>query len=79
MREGIAAAVAIKLKDPVFESQTKNKLGNSDIKPWIMQEMKRGIDDFLRRNPVAAKALQDKIAANERLRTELNIVKKEAK
>ncbi len=78
-REGIAAAVAIKLKDPVFESQTKNKLGNSDIKPWIMQEVKRGLDDFLRRNPVAAKALQEKIVANERLRTELNIVKKEAK
>lgn len=79
VREGIAAAVAVKLKDPVFESQTKNKLGNSDVKPWIMQEVKRGIDDFLRRNPPAAKALQEKIAANERLRTELNIVKKEAK
>jgi len=79
VREGIAAAVAVKLKDPVFESQTKNKLGNSDIKPWIMQEVKRGVDDFLRRNPPAAKALQEKIAANERLRTELNIVKKEAK
>jgi topoisomerase-4 subunit B len=79
VREGMAAAVAIKLKDPVFESQTKNKLGNSDIKPWIMQEVKRGVDDYLRRNPAAAKALQEKIASNERLRTELNIVKKEAK
>jgi topoisomerase-4 subunit B len=79
VREGIAAAVSIKLKDPVFESQTKNKLGNSDIKPWIMQEVKSGLDDFLRRNPTAAKALEEKIASNERLRTELNIVKKEAK
>jgi len=79
VREGIAAAVAVKLKDPVFESQTKNKLGNSDLKPWITQEVKRGIDDFLRRNPAAARALQEKIASNERLRTELNIVKKEAK
>jgi topoisomerase-4 subunit B len=79
VREGIAAAVAVKLKDPVFESQTKNKLGNSDIKPWIMQEVKRGVDDYLRRNPVAAKRLQEKIVANEKLRTELNVVKKEAK
>ena len=79
VREGIAAAVAVKLKDPVFESQTKNKLGNSDIKPWIMQEVKRGIDDYLRRNPAAAKRLQEKIVNNEKLRTELNVVKKEAK
>jgi topoisomerase IV subunit B len=79
IREGIAAAVAVKLKDPVFESQTKNKLGNSDLKPWIMQEVKRGVDDYLRRNPTAAKRLQEKIISNEKLRTELNVVKKEAK
>ncbi|MGO8693116.1 MAG: toprim domain-containing protein [Rectinemataceae bacterium] len=79
IREGVAAAVSIKLKNPVFESQTKNKLGNTDIKPWILQEVKRGVDEFLRKNPQAAKRLQEKIVANERLRTELNIVKKEAK
>ncbi len=79
VREGIAAAVAIKLKNPMFESQTKNKLGNGDIKPWIMQEVKRGIDDYLRRNPAAAKKLQEKIVTNEKLRTELNVVKKEAR
>ncbi|TFG79304.1 MAG: type IIA DNA topoisomerase subunit B, partial [Spirochaetales bacterium] len=62
VREGIAAAVAIKLKNPMFESQTKNKLGNGDIRPWIIQEVKRGIDDYLRRNPTAAKRLQEKIA-----------------
>jgi topoisomerase IV subunit B len=79
IREGVAAAVSIKLKNPVFESQTKNKLGNTDIKPWILQEVKRGVDEFLRKNPAASKRLADKIAANEKLRTELNIVKKEAK
>ena len=79
IREGIAAAVAVKLKNPVFESQTKNKLGNTDIKPWILQEVKSGVDEFLRKNPQAAKRLQEKIAANEKLRTELNVVKKEAK
>jgi topoisomerase-4 subunit B len=63
----------------MFESQTKNKLGNGDIKPWIIQEVVRGVDDYLRRNPVAAKRLQEKIASNEKLRTELNVVKKEAR
>jgi topoisomerase-4 subunit B len=79
IREGIAAAVSVKLMNPVFESQTKNKLGNTDIKPWILQEVKSGVDDFLRKNPQAARRLQEKITANEKLRTELNVVKKEAK
>jgi len=79
IREGLAAAVAVKLKNPMFESQTKNKLGNGDIKPWIIQEVVRGVDDYLRRNPAAAKKLSEKIAANEKLRTELNVVKKEAR
>jgi topoisomerase-4 subunit B len=79
IREGIAAAVSVKLMNPVFESQTKNKLGNTDIKPWILQEVKSGIDEYLRKNPQAAKRLQEKIAANEKLRTELAVVKKEAK
>lgn len=79
VREGVAAAIAIKLKNPVFESQTKNKLGNTEVRPWIIQEVKRGVDDFLRRNPQVAKKLQEKILSNEKLRTELNAVKKEAK
>jgi topoisomerase-4 subunit B len=79
IREGIAAAVSIKLMNPVFESQTKNKLGNTEIKGWIIQEAKRGLDDFLRKNPQAARAIQEKIVANEKLRTELAVVKKEAK
>jgi topoisomerase-4 subunit B len=79
IREGVAAAVSVKLKNPLFESQTKNKLGNAEIRPWILQEVKRGVDEFLRRNPLAAKRLQEKVLASEKLRTELNVVKKEAK
>ncbi|MCE5257238.1 MAG: type IIA DNA topoisomerase subunit B [Spirochaetaceae bacterium] len=79
VREGVAAAVAVKLKIPMFESQTKNKLGNAEIRPWILQEVKRGVDEFLRRNPQAAKKLQEKILSSEKLRTELNVVRKEAK
>ena len=79
VREGIAAAILVKVKDPVFESQTKNKLGNTDARSWIVAETKAAVDDWLHRNPDSAKALEQKITANERLRTELNAVKKEAK
>jgi len=79
VREGTIAAVAVKLKNPVFESQTKNKLGNSDIRAWIVQETRNAVEDWLHKNPEACKKLEQKILANESLRTELNAVKKEAR
>ncbi len=79
VREGMAAAVLVKVKDPVFESQTKNKLGNTDIRQWIVAETQSGLDNWLHHNPDAAKKIQEKIQANEKLRTELSAVKKEAK
>ncbi|MDR0472788.1 MAG: type IIA DNA topoisomerase subunit B [Treponema sp.] len=79
IREGTIAAVAVKLKNPVFESQTKNKLGNSDIRTWIVQETKDAVEDWLHKNVEAGKKLEQKIIANESLRTELNQVKKEAR
>jgi topoisomerase-4 subunit B len=75
----MTAAVAVKVKNPVFESQTKNKLGNTEIRSWIVNETKSAVDDWLHRNNEAAKLLEQKIIANEKLRTELNSVKKEAK
>ncbi|MDR0411412.1 MAG: type IIA DNA topoisomerase subunit B [Treponema sp.] len=79
IREGAIAAVAVKLKNPVFESQTKNKLGNSDIRAPLVQEIKSAVEDWLHKNLESAKLLEQKIIANESLRTELNIVKKEAR
>lgn len=79
VREGTACAVAVKIQSPVFESQTKNKLGNTEIRSWIVNETKAGVDDWLHKNPEAARFLEQKILANEKLRTELNSVKKEAK
>ncbi|WP_026043644.1 DNA topoisomerase IV subunit B [Treponema primitia] len=79
IREGTTAAIAVKLKSPVFESQTKNKLGNSDIRGWVVQEVKDAVEDWLHKNGEAAKKLELKIIANEKLRTELNVVKKEAR
>ena len=79
VREGIFGAVSVKLKSPVFESQTKNKLGNTDIRSWVVSEVRSGVVDFLHKTPGAAKKLAAKIVQNERLRKELNAVKKEAK
>ena len=79
VRESISGAVAVKLKAPVFESQTKNKLGNTDIRGWIVAEIKSAVVDLLHKNQSAAGRLSGKIAQNEKLRKELNAVKKEAK
>lgn len=79
VREGIAGAIAIKLAEPIFESQTKNKLGNTDIRSWIINEVKSGVVDFLHKNRAAAKSIEDRIIYNEKLRKELNVVRKEAK
>ncbi|MDR2784204.1 MAG: type IIA DNA topoisomerase subunit B [Treponema sp.] len=79
IREGTIAAVAVKIRNPVFESQTKNKLGNSDIRAPVVQEVKTAVEDWLHKNIEAAKKLEQKIMANESLRTELNAVKKEAR
>jgi topoisomerase IV subunit B len=79
VRESVAAAIAIKLKNPVFESQTKNKLGNTEIRSWIISDVRSAVVDFLHKNAESARKLQDKIQQNEKLRKELNTVKKEAK
>jgi topoisomerase-4 subunit B len=79
VREGVAGAIAIRIMSPVFESQTKNKLGNTEIRSWIVNETKSAVVDYLHKNQKANKALLDKILSNERLRKELNAVKKEAR
>lgn len=79
VREGIAGTISVKLQNPVFESQTKNKLGNSEIRSWIVGEVKSGVVDFLHKHKEAAKRLEQKIENNEKLRKELNAVKKEAR
>jgi topoisomerase IV subunit B len=78
IREGFLGAVAIKLQDPLFESQTKNKLG-SDVRVWVVPLVKEAIERWLHTNPEAAKKLMEKIQSNERIRTELSKIKKEAR
>jgi topoisomerase-4 subunit B len=79
VREGIAGAVAIRIKEPQFEGQTKNKLGNSDVRGWIVGEVRAAVVDFLYKNKDAAAALDRKITQNEKLRKELNAVRKESR
>ena len=71
VRDGIVGAVAIKLQEPVFESQTKNKLGNSDLRSWMMPLVRDTFVDYLYKHPEVAEPLKQKIQANERIRKEL--------
>lgn len=79
VREGFIGAIAVKVQDPVFESQTKNKLGSTDVRPWIVQTVKDQVVRWLHQNKQAADALLEKIRANERIRKELASIKKEAR
>lgn len=79
LRDGIVAAVLIRIEDPIFESQTKNKLANTDIRPAIVQEVKAAVVDLLYKNQESAKTIIERISFNEKLRKELAEVKKEAK
>jgi len=79
IRDGIVGAIAIKVQEPVFESQTKNKLGNSDLRSWLMPLVRDTLVDFLYKNPQISEPLKLKIQSNERIRKELNNVKKAAR
>lgn len=79
LREGMVAALSLKLENPVFESQTKNKLGNTDIRGWLSQEVREAVLDFLHKNKTAADSIQARIINNEKLRKDLNVVRKEAR
>jgi len=79
VRDGVFGVIAVKIKEPVFESQTKNKLGNTDVRGWIVSQVKEAVVDFLHKHPEDARKLEARIVHNEKLRKELNAVKKEAK
>ncbi|MCR4677104.1 MAG: type IIA DNA topoisomerase subunit B [Sphaerochaetaceae bacterium] len=79
VREGIVGAISIKVETPVFESQTKNKLGNTEIRGPIIDEVKEAVVEFLHKNPEDAQKLSQKIIQNETIRKKLSEVKKVAK
>ncbi len=79
IRDGIVATIAIKVMNPVFESQTKNKLGNTDVRSWIVPEVKEAVIDCLMKNKDIAKGLEDKIVNNEKVHKEEAAVRNGAK
>jgi topoisomerase-4 subunit B len=79
VRDGMVGAVAVKLQDPVFDSQTKSKLGSTEVRGWLVPAVREQVVLWLHRNPRAAGKLVEKVKANEKLRKELSSIKKEAK
>ncbi len=86
IRTSIVAAISIKVQEPVFESQTKTKLGSTHleadgptIRNYIHDIVKRHLDNFLHKNPETADVLQKKIQQSEKERKELAGIKKMAK
>ncbi len=71
---GLICALKIGLDNPMFTSQTKNKLGNVEIRAPIIKEVQLAIDDWLRHNPDVAGALEEKIIKNQKARNEINSV-----
>ena len=86
IRTSICAAVSIKVEEPVFESQTKTKLGSQDMGPkgptvrtFMINFVKQALDNYLHREPETAKTLLDKIQESERNRKELKGIQKLAR
>ena len=79
IRDGLVGAVAVRLKSPIFESQTKNKLGNQEIRGELVAEIRRVVEEMLHREPAEADKLIAKIEETSALRAELNAVKKLAR
>jgi topoisomerase IV subunit B len=79
VRESMVGAVAIRLKDPVFESQTKNKLGNTEIRTDLVNRVREELLHFFNRNKEIAEKIVSKVQDTRQLRKELQEVKKLAR
>ncbi len=83
IRESIIAAVSVRVEEPVFESQTKTRLGSDRIAPdgpairtWMSDFVSKALDDFLHKNPEVAKEMLKRIQQSERERKDIADVKK---
>jgi topoisomerase IV subunit B len=83
IRSSISAALSIKIHEPVFESQTKTKLGSQHMEPngrtiryYINEVVKKHLDNYLHMNPDVSEAIQMKILQNEKERKEMANIKK---
>ena len=84
VRSSIVAAISVRIQEPVFESQTKTKLGSLTVTPdggqqirtWINDFVKTELDNYLHKHPEAADAILKKIQQSERERKEIAGIKK---
>jgi topoisomerase-4 subunit B len=83
IRQSVVAAIAVRVQEPVFESQTKTKLGSQSIGPdgptlrtFVNDFIKTELDNYLHKNPAAADALLKRIMQSERERKEISGIKK---
>ena len=86
IRKSIVAAIAIKVMEPVFESQTKTKLGSTEmggdhptVRTYINDYVKKNVDNYLHKNPETVEKLQRKILQAEKERKELSGIRKLAR
>ncbi|MGQ1890121.1 DNA topoisomerase IV subunit B [Thermophagus sp. OGC60D27] len=86
IRSGLVAAVSIKIEEPVFESQTKTKLGSKDMSPdgvsirnYMMEFVKEKLDNFLHKNSEIAEILHKKILESEKERKAISGIQKLAR
>ncbi len=86
IRAGLEAAVSVRIEEPVFESQTKTKLGSTAMKPegetirtYVGNFLREQLDNYLHKHPATADAIQKRIVAAERERKEMKGVKKMAR
>jgi len=83
VRQSICAAISVRVQEPVFESQTKTKLGSQyvweggpSMKAFIADFLSKDLDNFLHKNPAVADALKKRIEQSERERKELSGIRK---
>jgi len=86
IRSSIIAAISIKVEEPIFESQTKTKLGSKDMGPegpsvrnFITEFIKKQLDDFLHKNPETARIILKKIQDSEKERKAISSIQKLAR
>jgi topoisomerase-4 subunit B len=86
IRSSVIAAISIKVEEPIFESQTKTKLGSKDMGPngpsvrnFIVEFVKKQLDDYLHKNPETARILLKKIQDSEKERKAISSIQKLAR
>ncbi|MDB6080420.1 MAG: topoisomerase type subunit region 2 domain protein [Akkermansiaceae bacterium] len=86
IRAGIEAAICVRIEEPVFESQTKTKLGSANISPtgesirtFVGNFLKQHLDNYLHKHPKVAEAIQKRIQAAERERKDMKGIQKMAR